>query len=459
VVNTPFFLVKDGNWTYLHGGGNWYRASSVKGKWMPIGAPSRGVAHLFEQATVVAAPSETPVAGESVVPDILVRTAPAELIATDGAPQYGSVEGTQLLYMTNTESDVVLDISTQTYYVLLAGRWYTSKSLEKGPWTFMGNDELPADFARIPPKSDMGNLLTSVAGTQEAKEAVLESHIPQTAAVDRATATLTVTYDGEPKFSPIEGTSMSYAVNTDKSVLKIGARYYCCDEAIWFVGISPKGPWEVCTEVPQEVQSIPPQCPVYNVKYVYVYDVTPQVVYCGYTPGYVHSYVYHGCVVYGTGWYYRPWYGRYYYPRPVTWGFAVHYNPWTGWGFSFGMTNGWLHIGFGYWRPPYYGWWGPAGYRHRHYYRYHTPWRPRPPRPEHYANNVYRKRPTGVVSTMDRKRPARPATLPAETRPSVANNIYAGPDGAIHRRTKDGWDQRRDGQWQSMDYDAIRDKL
>ncbi len=39
----------------------------------------------------------------------------------------------------------------------------------------------------------------------------------------------------------------------------------------------------------------------------------------------------------GTGYYYTPWYGAYYYPRPVTWGYGVHWNPYSGWGFSIGI--------------------------------------------------------------------------------------------------------------------------
>ena len=64
--------------------------------------------------------------------------------------------------------------------------------------------------------------------------------------------------------------------------------------------------------------------------------------YVGYTPGYIYSYPYHGTIVYGTGYYYRPWYRRYYYPRPVTYGYGVHYNPYTGWGFSVGVSYGWV---------------------------------------------------------------------------------------------------------------------
>jgi hypothetical protein len=46
----------------------------------------------------------------------------------------------------------------------------------------------------------------------------------------------------------------------------------------------------VATSRPDDVESIPASNPHYNVKYVHVYDSTPDVVYVGYTPGYYGSY-------------------------------------------------------------------------------------------------------------------------------------------------------------------------
>jgi hypothetical protein len=116
---------------------------------------------------------------------------------------------------------------------------------------------------------------------------------------------------------------------------------------------------------------VPPDCPIYNVKYVSIYESTPEVVYVGYTPAYTGSYVYGGCVVYGTGYYYQPWYGHYYYPRPVTYGFAVHYSPYGGWGMSFGMSYGWfsmsVHSGGGYW--------GAGGYHAGYHHGYNNGYR------------------------------------------------------------------------------------
>ena len=48
--------------------------------------------------------------------------------------------------------------------------------------------------------------------------------------------------------------------------------------------------------------------------------------YRGYYPGYRGCYAWRGTVVFGTGWRYRCWSGRVWYPRPVTWGVGVRYN-------------------------------------------------------------------------------------------------------------------------------------
>jgi hypothetical protein len=294
--------------------------------------------------------------------------------------------------MTNTNNDVFMNITDQQYYVLLSGRWYTSSSL-KGPWIFRASDKLPADFAKIPVDSEKDDVLSSVAGTDQAQDAMMDAQIPQTAKIDRNTATAKVSYDGEPKFIAIEGTSLQYAVNTSSTVLLSDKTYYCVEKGIWYESASSKGPWKVAVARPVEVDKIPAAVPVYNVKYVYIYETTPQYVYVGYTSGYMGCYVYGGTVIYGTGYYYNPWYGPYYYPRPVTYGFSMHYNPWYGWSLGFHYSAGWFNFsvyGGGY----HGGYWGPPMYRPPYYHRpgyppyYRPPYYPgagyRPPRPTPY---------------------------------------------------------------------------
>ncbi|MHC4436514.1 MAG: carbohydrate-binding family V/XII [Planctomycetota bacterium] len=350
VVNTPFFMLFDpkSKAYYLKGGNDWLNAPEIKGPWQTVKNPPADVIIAAENASL-----------SEQMPQIIVVTEPSELIVIEGEPKYSIINGTDLLYVSNTEEDVFMHIGTQLSFVLLSGRWYASIKLD-GPWSYVASNKLPSSFAKIPLNSDKANVLVHVAGTDQAKEAVLDAYIPQTATINRSEAKVVVVYDGDPKFVQIEGTTMSYAANTSYSVIHLSTKYYCCHEAVWFVASSPMGPWVICTSVPAEIYTIPPSCPVYNVRYVYVYSYTPTVVYVGYTPGYFGCYVYRGTVVYGTGYVYVGWRGRVYYPRPATWGVAVRYNPYTGgWGVRVGYrgAGGWVSVGY---RRA--GWWGPRGY-------------------------------------------------------------------------------------------------
>src|SRR5262249_19234933 len=120
------------------------------------------------------------------LPEIYVSTTPAELLEIDGEPDLVPIDGTKLLSVKNTPDGILLDTTTQDYYVLLSGRWFKSKSLEKGPWEFVAGDKLPADFAKIPENNPRGDLLASVAGTPQAQESLIANDVPQTATVKRS---------------------------------------------------------------------------------------------------------------------------------------------------------------------------------------------------------------------------------------------------------------------------------
>lgn len=450
VVNTAFFIVREKNKNpyFIKGGKFWYSSDDILTGWQE----TQKVPSDIEKLAKDNLPEEEPdsiSASYTEAPDLIIVTEPAELILCDGEPDYASIEGTSLLYAKNSENDIIMDINSQDHYVLLAGRWFHSKSMKDGDWKFCEPSDLPEDFANIPDSSDMATVRASIPGTPEAQDALLEQSIPQTATVDRQEAKVEVAYDGNPEFKKVEGTEVAYAANTDKTVLRIKDKYYCVDDAIWFVSDNATGPWVVSDVRPDEVDDLPPSSEVYNVKYVYIYDSTPEVVYVGYYPGYTYSYVYSGVVVYGTGYWYQPWYGHYYYPRPVTWGFGVHWNPWTGWGFSFGFRYGWVGWRF----HPHRGWWGPRGYRHGYRHGYHRGYR-RGARAGYRAGyragqrnasrNVYRNRSSGVKNTKDMNRGRTANSVSNRTRASgKSNNLYADKNGNVHQRNNNGsWERK-----------------
>ncbi|MEH6583938.1 MAG: hypothetical protein V7754_18530 [Halioglobus sp.] len=462
VINTPFTLLyesKTSVW-YLHADGDsWYVADEIQGNWSVASSVPAEVQALAPPPP----PEEEEEASEAdtaagAVPDIVVMTEPAELISIDGKAAFEPVEGTQLLAVTNTESDLMMDIGGQNYYVLLSGRWYTSSSLE-GPWEYTPGDKLPDDFSSIPEESDMSTVLYAVPGTKAAEEAVLDAQMPQTAAVERSKASLDVEYDGTPSFQEVEGTSLSYAVNTATPVLRADGKYYAVDEAVWFVSLAPKGQWAVATELPAAIYTIPPESPLYYVTFVRIYKSTDDYVYVGYTPGYTNTYVYNTTVVYGTGYYYPGWYGQYYYPRYSTWGFHVRYTPWGGWRFGLSYSAGpfTFYVGRGSWYRG--GWWGPAryrGYRHgyrrgyRHGYRHgaragYAAGRRHSSGQNLYKSNRNQARTRTTASALGNQPRARASSS------QRANNVYADRNGAVYRDRGDGWDKNVNGDWKKQD--------
>jgi hypothetical protein len=469
VANTPFVMVYDpaAKTYYLKGGDTWLSATDVTRAWKDVGTlpePLQVLTNKMQEAKKKAAEKTAKKPAKKEVektggemPEVIVSTVPAELLVTDGDPQYTPVNGTNLLFVSNTESNIFMDTASQEYYTLLSGRWFKSKSLQDGPWSYVAPDKLPADFAKISPESTKGFVLVNVANTQQAKEAVMDNYIPQTAAIDRKKATTQVTYAGDPKFDKIPDTDLEYAVNTGTTVFKEGTKYYALDQGVWYEADSPNGPWQVSVNPPREVNKIPPSNPHYNAKYVKVYDSTDDTAYVGYTPGYTGSYVDDGTVVYGTGYDY-PAYSTAdaYIPpaMPATYGYAATYDPYAStWGYQPSYYNpmSWLGpslvgvgagilTGYAIWgNNRWYGgnWWGSGGYYYNnvninHNYVYNRTWnagnrwagyppgyrpvRPGgpgyPPRPTPYAGgrpNIYNR--PGNQNLLA-SRPGRPATMP-----------------------------------------------
>lgn len=436
VENTGALIIKKNknNTYYLKGGEFWYQSAAATGPWKNTDKVPSKVKSIAEKAEPkkIEESDEAVEAYNGKAPKIELATEPTELIVFEGEPKYSPIQNTNLLFVENTKSDIFMNVSSQTYFVLVSGRWFTTKDL-KANWTYVASEDLPEDFQKIPSDSKKAGILSNVAGTPEAQSAVYDAQIPQTAAVNRDTKASTVAYNGQPEFKSVKGLKLEYAVNTESAVFKDKDTYFLCDNAVWFRATSPKGPWIVADERPEEIEKIPAENPQYNTKYVYIYETSPTVVYVGYTPGYYGSYVYGPTVIYGTGYYYNPWYGGHYYHHHYTYGFSVRYNPWYGWsvGFGFGSPYGWY--GHAYWGPGYHHW-GPPYYRPPYYYgnRYRRPAHPiyngrrgishynRPTTRPNTRPGSGTNRPTTRPSNRPVSRPStRPTTRPSATRPAT----------------------------------------
>ena len=412
-------------------------------------------------------------------PVIVTATEPTELVATDGPPRWKTTAGGKLLYVENTETPWIRETEGKDNYLLIAGRWFRSPSVQ-GPWAFARPDSLPAAFQAIPPESPIGGVRSSIALTVEATDAILDLQIPQTTAVQRSQAKFTAKYDGAPKFVDITGTGVAYATNTGSQVLRTAGPYgtymfWACDNAVWFKSASAMGPWFVADSIPKdEFAKIPPSVPVYNVTYVQIYAATPEVVYVGYLPGYTGAYPYYGVPVYGTGWTYPPYAGAVYYPHPVTYGVAVSYNPYTGYGAGTTFATAFFAFGVGmaignsaryYPAGGYRGCFnctvnvnrgGTAGRGGRNSVNIGNTagggnrQRPanRPSASQRPANSNMYNRPQNRTRNADRSsRDRATSQMGANRRAGGSNNVFADRNGGVHRKTGNGWESRQGNGW------------
>ncbi len=272
VFNTSALIVQnaaDGGPFYLRALNYWYKADSVDGPWeVDPDAPARLASVEQAAQSIPHIDLMNPAAGKNPpAPDIYVSTVPAELLQSDGPPSFVPIPHTQLLQVKNSDNAIILNIGDQNYYVLVSGRWFKALGLTGLPWTYVPGNQLPADFAKIPPNNDKGNVLVSVPGTPEAEEALIANSIPQTATINRQAAMLTVDYDNnQPKFDPIADTSLQYTVNTPTPVIQITpSSFYAVSNGVWFTASSPVGPWAVATSVPPVIYTIPVSSPIHYV--------------------------------------------------------------------------------------------------------------------------------------------------------------------------------------------------
>jgi hypothetical protein len=347
--NWPLFYDKSSSKYYMFAGKQWLTAGDLAAPWVPTSTLPKDMSKIKDDPNWVDLKNFIPPPPGSAAqgPRVFYSNKPAEVLLFKGPPVYSKIPGTQLVYASNTDSDVFVYSPTSKYYYLTAGRWFSAASLN-GPWTF-ATAELPRDFAKIPMSSPASRALASVPGTPEAEDAILIAQIPQTAIVNptEAAAKVKVSYYGEPQFKPIEGTSLNYAVNTPEKIVQVGDLYYLCFQGVWFMSKSPQGPWETAQSVPKEIYTIPPSSPVYNVTYVTQTTTSSGEVESSYTAGYLGMFVtgvaVGAIITSGTGYYYPPYvgwgYGAYpaYYPYAGTYGYrGAYYSSYYGGTYGYG---------------------------------------------------------------------------------------------------------------------------
>ena len=290
-----------------------------------------------------------------------MATEPTELIVTQGEPNYAPIDGTQLLYVSNTTGHVFNTSATRRPTCWCPGAG--SAPRPRRPLEFVAGDDLPPDFAEDPRREPEGEREGLGAGTPQAQEAVIaNSHPADGGDQDQR---------GEARPAEVRRRAAAQADRGHAAVLRRRTGH-----------ADHPGDADVLLRPPERrlVRSAlaarargrsPPRCRRSSTRSRRARRSTTSPTststrdaagsYVGYTPGYYGVCVSDGVVVYGTGYSYTPWVGTSGTGRrsPTASGAAMTYTPWTGWrmGFGFGWRWGVETVGWGWGAYP---WWGPS---------------------------------------------------------------------------------------------------
>ena len=175
-MNTRTLLFQDkySSRFYLPVADGWLMGPGLNATWtVPAKRPS-GLDDLRKTIAVARGAGDADEAGDAgrfhvgagKAPTVVVFTGPAELVRTAGKPELSPIPGTRLEYVRNTKSDVLFDAASRHWFVLSSGSWFRARE-PRGPWEFVGETELPRDFARIPKEHPKASVLSHVAGAPE----------------------------------------------------------------------------------------------------------------------------------------------------------------------------------------------------------------------------------------------------------------------------------------------------
>ena len=293
VVNTRVLLLRNPSGTsYLHLYDGWVSASSLQGPWV-VASPPAGAAKLEQAArdagSVNLLLGKSDAKGRSAslkngaLPAIIVSTTPAALVVLDGAPTFTPIPGTSLQYATNTSAHLFRDTKTKSLYVRAGGHWFRAGAAA-GPWEYVPAANLSAAFAAIPndsPKRGVKSALAAAIDPQSAAGAAA----PSVVAVDKKTARLSVTMDGDPVLQPIAGTQLNLVANASVPIIQVDIdNWYAIQNGVWFHGSTVTGPWTATDTIPAEISAVPPSSPIYSAIHSHVLSSSTDVIYYGY-PG------------------------------------------------------------------------------------------------------------------------------------------------------------------------------
>ena len=183
-------------------------------------------------------------------PPIYYSDQPAILLGFMGDPSFKPVEGVDgLMFAVNTNWDLLLDVSTSTYYLLNEESWMETADPVKGPWK--NSDKLPDAFSKLPDDDDWGDVKEHIPGKSAQEQALVFVATEPSELIET---------DGEPAFGLVSGTKLMHVTNTDSDLFfdNDDKKFYFLTAGRWFRAENLQGPWDAASaDLPEEFLKIP----------------------------------------------------------------------------------------------------------------------------------------------------------------------------------------------------------
>lgn len=203
--------------------------------------------------------SITTVSVQNDPPIIFVSNKPAIILQLEGDAVLAEATPGSIKYVVNANWPVFFDPATSKYYLFDDTEWQTANQLS-GPWSF--TSALPLSLINLSTNQNWSSSLKNAIPAQ----AWSDPNMPQI--FYATTPAEIILFKGVPVMAAIDGTSLTYATNTNNAVFYSGATklYYYLAAGRWFSAPGLNGPWTFATpNLPSDFANIPRNSPAADV--------------------------------------------------------------------------------------------------------------------------------------------------------------------------------------------------
>lgn len=201
-------------------------------------------------------------------PRIVFSEQPAALVLVDGKPAWREVQSSTLERVINTRALLARQRGASEVFLHLLDGWVSAPSLQ-GPWTV--RKDVPAGLNALAEEAASSGTVDLLSGAEDPatkRRPSLQDGVPRVVVAQEPTEV--ITFDGQPNWVPLQGTTLLYVENTTANVFRSteGQRIHVLISGRWFASASLDGPWTFVPgkDLPSDFAKIPDSSPKENVK-------------------------------------------------------------------------------------------------------------------------------------------------------------------------------------------------